>query len=315
MTTEKWLIDSALRGWKFNVERADKLFGDLSAKQLEQEVAPGRNRLIYLWGHLAAVNDRLLPLLGIGERLHPEFDGMFISNPDKSVPLSVSERSLKTAWQEINKKLWEGFSKFSNSDWAQQLFQVRAWQQRHPGEECWFAYFAYPEINPETYGITCHHLPTADTGGLGGADNVPAVFDGTVIMSAGDLSGCEWPAASLNPYDAFRRAKPEETIDHAVMIYRGRFDLAQAAALSRAQNATEAVGKGDAARALALAEDAVAIDPSSILGHEARGDALAAMGRKEEARQEWDTALREARKIESGAQPMFVPDLESKLNK
>ena len=83
MNTEKSLIDSALRGWKSNVERAEKLFGDLSAKQLEQEVAPGRNRLIYLWGHLAAVNDRLFPLLGIGERLHPEFDGMFISNPDK----------------------------------------------------------------------------------------------------------------------------------------------------------------------------------------------------------------------------------------
>jgi hypothetical protein len=60
MTTEKSLIDSVLRGWKFNVERADKLFGGLSPGQLEQEVAPGKNRLIYLWGHLAAVNDRLL---------------------------------------------------------------------------------------------------------------------------------------------------------------------------------------------------------------------------------------------------------------
>jgi 4-amino-4-deoxy-L-arabinose transferase-like glycosyltransferase len=203
----------------------------------------------------------------------------------------------------------------SNADWAQQLFQVRAWQERHPGEECWFAYFAYPEVNPETYGIRCHHLPTVDTNWQGGADNVPAVIEGTVLVSAGDLSGCEWPAASLNPYDAFRSAKPQETIDHGVMIYRGRFDLTQAAALSRAQNATAAVGKGDAALALALAEEAVAIDPSSILGHEAWGDALAAMGRKEEARQEWDTALREARKIEPGAQPMFVPDLESKLNK
>ena len=192
---------------------------------------------------------------------------------------------------------------------------MKAWQGRHPGEECWFAYFAYPEVNPETYGISCHHLPTADTGGLGGADNVPAVFEGTVIVSAGDLSGCEWPAASLNPYDAFRRAKPEETIDHAVMIYRGRFDLTQAAALSRAQNATEAVGKGDAAEALALADEAMAIDSSSILGHEARGDALAAMGRKEEARQEWDTALSEVQKLEPGAQPMFLPDLENKLNK
>jgi hypothetical protein len=203
----------------------------------------------------------------------------------------------------------------SSVDWAQQLFQVKAWQQRHPAEDCWFAYFAYPEVNPETYGITCHHLPTADTGGLGGADNVPTVIEGTVLLSAGDLSGCEWPAASLNPYDAFRSLKPEETIDHAVMIYRGRFDLKQAAALSRAQNATEAVGKGDAAGALALADQAVALDPSSILAHEARGDALAATGRKQEARHEWDTSLSEARKLEPGAQTMFVPDLESKLNK
>ena len=119
MTTEKSLIDSALRGWKFNVERAEKLFEGLSPAQLEQEVAPGKNRLIYLWGHLAAVNDRLLPLLAIGERLHPEFDDMFISSPDKSVPLAVSAQSLKTAWQEINQKLWEGFSKFADADWAQ----------------------------------------------------------------------------------------------------------------------------------------------------------------------------------------------------
>src|SRR6202163_5113284 len=117
MTTEKSLIDSALRGWKSNVEQAEKLFGGLSPGQLEQEVAPGKNRLIYLWGHLAAVSDGLFPLLGIGERLHPEFDGMFISNPDKSVPLTVSGQSLKAAWQEITRNLWEGFSKFSASGW------------------------------------------------------------------------------------------------------------------------------------------------------------------------------------------------------
>jgi hypothetical protein len=119
MTTEKSLIDSALRGWKSNVEQAERFFAGLSPDQLQQEVAPGKNRLIYLWGHLAAVNDRLLPLLGIGERLHPEFDAMFISNPDKSVPLTVSEQSLKGAWQEINQKLWGGFAIFSDSDWAQ----------------------------------------------------------------------------------------------------------------------------------------------------------------------------------------------------
>lgn len=119
MSIEKSFVDSALRGWKSNLDRADELFGALSPGQLEQEVAPGKNRLIYLWGHLAAVNDGLLPLLGIGARLHPEFDAMFLSNPDKSIQLSVSGHLLKAAWHEINQKLWEGFSKFSAADWVQ----------------------------------------------------------------------------------------------------------------------------------------------------------------------------------------------------
>src|ERR1700719_1177430 len=118
MTTEMSLVDSALRGWKSNVERADKLFGTLSPEQLELQVAPGKNRLIYLWGHLAAVNDGLLPLLGIGERLHPELDAMFVSKADKSVELTVTAQSLKSAWDKINEKLWEGFSKFSAADWV-----------------------------------------------------------------------------------------------------------------------------------------------------------------------------------------------------
>src|SRR5260370_27415511 len=118
MTIEMSFVDSALRGWKSNVERADKLFGALSPEQLEKEVAPGKNRLIYLWGHLAAVNDGLLALLGIGERLHPEFDGMFISNPDKSVQPTGSGQSLKGAWEEINQRLWVRFFKFLASEWA-----------------------------------------------------------------------------------------------------------------------------------------------------------------------------------------------------
>jgi DinB superfamily len=118
MSTENSLIDAALRGWKSNVERVDKLFGTLSPEQLEQQVTPGKNRLIYLWGHLAAVNDGLLPLLGIAERLYPELDAMFISKPDRSVELTETAQSLKSAWDKINQKLWEGFSKFSPADWA-----------------------------------------------------------------------------------------------------------------------------------------------------------------------------------------------------
>jgi tetratricopeptide (TPR) repeat protein len=201
-------------------------------------------------------------------------------------------------------------------DWAQQLFQVKAWQDQHPGEECWFAYFAHPEIEPETYGIRCHHLPTLDLYWSGGAEKVPPVLEGTILLSAGDLSGCEWPAASLNPFDAFRGMRPSEAIDHAVFVYRGRFDMHQAAALSRTSIATQSLWYGDAATALPLAREAVALDPSSIMAHQVLGGALAASGQKDDARQEWQQALTLARTtLDPGAQTMFVPDLEASLKK
>ncbi|MGA2085421.1 MAG: glycosyltransferase family 39 protein, partial [Terracidiphilus sp.] len=81
----------------------------------------------------------------------------------------------------------------ANVDWAQQLFQVKEWQDRHPGEECWFAYFARPEVDPAVYGIHCQALPNIDTLWLGGSDIVPPEIHGSVLISAGDLSGCEWP--------------------------------------------------------------------------------------------------------------------------
>ena len=126
MDIERSLVDSALRGWKSNVERADKLFGALSPEELEQEVAPGRNRLIYLWGHLTAVHDAMLPLLGLGKRLHPEFDAAFISNPDKTQASVPSAADIGNAWKDVNNKLFEGFATFSTADWLQKHAAVSA---------------------------------------------------------------------------------------------------------------------------------------------------------------------------------------------
>jgi hypothetical protein len=117
MTFETSLIDSALRNWRSNVDRADKVFGNLSQDQLLLEVAPGKNRLIYLWGHLTAFNDALIPLLGFGSRIRPELDLMFVSNPDRTVTTILSGGELKIIWQETSQTLWTGFSKLSVADW------------------------------------------------------------------------------------------------------------------------------------------------------------------------------------------------------
>jgi hypothetical protein len=119
MILETSLIDSALRNWRSNVDRADKLFENLSQEQLLQEVAPGKNRLIYLWGHLTAFNDALIPLLGFGSRTYPELDLMFVSNPDRTVPTILSGGDLKTVWHQTSEILLTGFSKLSVADWLE----------------------------------------------------------------------------------------------------------------------------------------------------------------------------------------------------
>jgi hypothetical protein len=118
MTPEESLAATALQSWTINVERAGKLFAGLSEGQLLQEVAPGRNRLVYLWGHLLAVHDAMAPLMGLGERLHPELDAVFLTEADKKVAVLPSAVALKKHWDEVHGRLLEGFRRFTASDWA-----------------------------------------------------------------------------------------------------------------------------------------------------------------------------------------------------
>ena len=65
MGNEPSCVALGLKAWKTQIERADKLFGSLSSEDVLREIAPGRNRLLYLWGHLTAIHDAMLPLLGL----------------------------------------------------------------------------------------------------------------------------------------------------------------------------------------------------------------------------------------------------------
>ena len=119
MGNEGTYVALGLKVWKAQIERADKLFGSLSSEEVLREIAPGRNRLLYLWGHLTAIHDAMLPLLGLRERLHPEFDVAFVSNPDKSRADIPSHEEVHRAWNVVNAELWNGFEKMSWSDWVQ----------------------------------------------------------------------------------------------------------------------------------------------------------------------------------------------------
>jgi hypothetical protein len=117
MTNEELLGGAALQSWKQIVGRFDKGLAELSDEQLQKQVAPGKNRLFYLLGHLTAVHDRLFTLLGVGERLHPELDETFITNPDGKGSSPVSAAELRKAWAEVNAHLTAAFETFTPADW------------------------------------------------------------------------------------------------------------------------------------------------------------------------------------------------------
>jgi len=117
MTSEELLSHAALHSWKQVLERFNKGLTSLGEDGFQKRVAPGRNRLYYLLGHLTAVHDRMLPLLGIGDRLHSELDETFISNPDGKVSDPVSVAELLQAWSEVNSRLTSAFERYSTEGW------------------------------------------------------------------------------------------------------------------------------------------------------------------------------------------------------
>ena len=93
MPHEEILSVTVLNSWKLATSRFDKTLADLSDEQLQQQVATGKTRVLYLVGHLIATHDRMFTLLGNGERLYPELDETYLTNPDGALadPLLLDE--------------------------------------------------------------------------------------------------------------------------------------------------------------------------------------------------------------------------------
>jgi DinB superfamily len=119
MTNEEILCVTVVNSWRLVIDRFDKTLSELSDEQLQQRVAPGKNRMFYLLGHLTAMHDRMLPLLGIGARFHIELDEPYIANPDHVLADPLSATELRRAWVEVNDKLTSAFEGFTWEDWLQ----------------------------------------------------------------------------------------------------------------------------------------------------------------------------------------------------
>jgi hypothetical protein len=117
MNSNELMVKMSLDGWNGYLSRTSKLFEELSDEQLQHEVSPGRNTGVYLLGHLVAVHDTMIALLGLGEKRFPQLEMPFIKSPDRSGLVFPPISELKNYWNETNQRLAEYFAELSSDEW------------------------------------------------------------------------------------------------------------------------------------------------------------------------------------------------------
>jgi uncharacterized damage-inducible protein DinB len=117
MTNEQIFIDMALKAWNVQISRADKFFNAVADADFTKEIAPGKNRIVYLLGHLITVNEGMISLFSLGERSYQAWDEAYIKNPDRVITNTPDLAALKNAWKESNERLNSLFAKMSVENW------------------------------------------------------------------------------------------------------------------------------------------------------------------------------------------------------
>ena len=117
MDTTQTAVKLILDRWEASVYNFDTLLKALTDDQLQREISPGKNRGIYLLGHLISVHDSMLPLLNFGEKQYPELASVFIESPDKSVSDLPSVAELRVIWDQQKMYLKAKMDQLKPTDW------------------------------------------------------------------------------------------------------------------------------------------------------------------------------------------------------
>lgn len=117
MDQQQLFVKMGLASWNLQITRAEKAFNAFTDEEFYNEIAPGKNRIIYLYGHLAAYHDALKETLGLGTALRPELYNIFLKNPDNKETVYPSLDELKNFWQEVHSELNELFVNLPTADW------------------------------------------------------------------------------------------------------------------------------------------------------------------------------------------------------
>lgn len=115
-----------ISNWDIQISRTNKLIDALSEEELQAQVAPDRNRGLYLIGHLAAVHDGMLPLLELGDNIRPEMEAIYVKESDNPGVSQHTLAELKQYWKDVNALLAKHFASTAREEWYEKHAAVSA---------------------------------------------------------------------------------------------------------------------------------------------------------------------------------------------
>ncbi|CAN5544257.1 hypothetical protein BH10ACI2_BH10ACI2_23540 [soil metagenome] len=110
-------VRSQIEVWNGQNSRLSELLFELSDEQLHKEISPDRNTGVYVVGHLAAVTDGMLPLLGFGERRFPALQEAFLASPQSAEIERPTVAEVRRVWAELLGVLRENLAALTVDDW------------------------------------------------------------------------------------------------------------------------------------------------------------------------------------------------------
>ena len=126
MTKTETILKMIFDRWHASVKNCDTLLSSISDETLQKEIAPSKNRGIYLLGHLIAVHDEMLILLDMGEKLYPELHEPFLKNADKAITQIPSATELRNFWAKQCEVMKQKFATLKPEEWLEKHTAVSA---------------------------------------------------------------------------------------------------------------------------------------------------------------------------------------------
>ncbi len=152
MNLTQTLLKMIFDRWNASIKNCETLLNSLTDEQLQKEIAPNKNRGVYLLGHLIAVHDDMLILLDMGEKLYPDLHKTFIDAPDKAIEKIPSAKELRDYWSNQCEVLKQKFDKLQPESTLENARKIVGFRNR--------LIHTYDAVDPSMiWAILIKHLP------------------------------------------------------------------------------------------------------------------------------------------------------------